>query len=189
MQHVPNAAFRAELAEGTAPVGGRIAPGSPVAMLQIPPIGLHSVIVVEGTSSADVQAGPGHRRDTPLPGQAGASFIIGRSRTFGAPFARIVHLKKGDPITVDTGEGTFHFSVEAVRRPGDSLTPLDTGAGRLTLVTSEAAKGGTRQIVYASSSAWVGCCPGPSPALNTGTGRPVRGSVATAAARSAAPSS
>jgi len=161
-QHVLYAKFRGQLAEGTAPVGGKIGPCSPVAILQIPRIGLHNVIVVEGTTSADLQAGPGHRPDTPLPGQAGASFIMGRSRTFGAPFARIVHLKKGDPITVDTGEGTFHFSVEAVRRPGDSLTALDTGAGRLTLVTSEAAKGGTRQIVYVDANLKGNAQPAPT---------------------------
>jgi sortase A len=151
-QHVLHAKFRGELADGTAPVGAKIARGAPVAMLQIPRIGLRDLMVVEGTTSTDLQAGPGHRRDTPLPGEIGASFVMGRSRTFGAPFAHIVALKKGDPITVRTGEGTFHFSVDAVRRPGDSLTELDPGAARLTLVTSEGVKGGTRQAVYVDAT-------------------------------------
>ena len=151
-QHVLFATFRAELADGTAPTGSRIPEGSPVAMMQIPRIGVRDMILVEGTNSADLEAGPGHRRDTPLPGEVGASFVMGRSRTFGAPFARITRLKKGDPITVKTAEGTFHFSVDAVRRPGDSLTALDPGTARLTLVTSEAAKGSARQAVYVDAT-------------------------------------
>jgi sortase A len=77
---------------------------------------------------------------------------MGRSRTFGAPFARNGSLKKGDPITVQTGEGTFKFSVDAVRRPGDSLTPFDVGAARLTLVTSEPTRAGARQVLYVDAS-------------------------------------
>jgi sortase A len=49
---------------------------------------------------------------------------------------------------VETGEGTYTFRVEAVRRPGSLLTVLDPGAARLTLVTSEATKGGARQAIY-----------------------------------------
>jgi sortase A len=121
-------------------------------MLEAPRAGLRHLMVVEGTTSGDLEAGPGHRRDSPLPGQAGTSFVMGRSRTFGAPFARIGALRKGDPITVKTGEGTFKFSVEAVRRPGDSLSVFDTGAARLTLVTSEPTKGGARQILYVDAT-------------------------------------
>ena len=151
-QHVLYAAFRGQVAEGTAPTGGTIAHGAPVAMLEAPRAGLHHLMVVEGTTSGDLEAGPGHRRDSPLPGEAGTSFILGRSRTFGAPFARIGSLRKGDPITVQTGEGTFKFSVDAVRRPGDSLSAFDTGAARLTLVTSEPTRGGARQLLYVDAT-------------------------------------
>jgi sortase A len=151
-QHILYAAFRGQVAEGTAPSGGRIAHGAPVAMLEAPTVHLHHLMVVEGTTSGDLEAGPGHRRDSPLPGQVGTSFIAGRSRTFGAPFARIGSLKKGDTITALTGEGTFKFSVDAVRRPGDSLSAFDAGAARLTLVTSEAIKGGARQLLYVDAT-------------------------------------
>lgn len=151
-QRVLLAAFSGEAASGTAPTGGKIAQGLPVAVMDVPPIGLHHVMIVEGTSAADLEAGPGHRRDTPLPGEVGTSYILGRSRTFGAPFARIARLKKGDGITVNTGQGKFSFTVDAVRRPGDSLTPFDAGAARLTLVTSEPAKGGLRQILYVDAT-------------------------------------
>jgi sortase A len=151
-QHILYSAFRGELATGTAPIDGRITPGAPVAMLQIPRIGVHNLIVVEGTTSGELEAGPGHRRDTPLPGEVGTSFLFGRSSRFGAPFGRITRLRAGDAITAKTGEGTVTFHVDAVRRPGDPLSGFDPGASRLTLVTSEVAKGGLRQVVYVDAT-------------------------------------
>jgi sortase A len=164
-QHLLNATFRGQYAEGTVPTGGRIAHGAAVAMLQVPRLGARHLMVVEGTTSRDLEAGPGHRRDTPLPGQEGTSYIMGRSRTFGAPFARLGALKKGDPITVQTGEGTFTYNVDAVRRPGDSLTPFDAGTARLTLVTSESIKGRARQVLYVDATL-------KGKALPPSTGRP-----------------
>ena len=71
--------FRGELAGATAPVGPIVPPGDPVALLTIPSIGLEQV-VVEGTASGDLLVGPGHRRDTALPGQVGH---VGRLRPRG----------------------------------------------------------------------------------------------------------
>lgn len=134
--------FRAELAAGTAPVGptdldGRLVQvGEPVAFLEIPSIGLRQVIV-EGTTSGALTVGPGHRRDTPLPGQAGVSVVAGRRAAFGGPFARIAELGRGDEITVTTGQGAFEFTVLGVRREGDPLpAPPSTRDGRLVLATA-----------------------------------------------------
>lgn len=131
------ATFREQLAEETAPTGGSISPGSPVALLTIP--GLHlDDVVVEGTASGDLQSGPGHVRDTPLPGQAGWSLVYGKAVTFGGPFGRVDQLRPGDRISVTTGEGGFTYRVRGVRRPGDPVPPtLAAGAGRLTLVTAD----------------------------------------------------
>lgn len=132
------ATFREQLALATAPTGGGIDPGKPVALLNIPGLGFNQV-VVQGTSSGDLQAGPGHLRNSPLPGQAGTSVIYGRSATFGAPFQQIDRLRQGDRITATTGQGVFTYRVSGVRRPGDpSPGTLAKGAGRLTLVTSQA---------------------------------------------------
>jgi sortase A len=132
------AAFRQQLAEETAPLGGIIAPGSPVGLIDAPAAGLNGTVVVEGTSSGDLRLGPGHLRGTPLPGQPGTSYLFGRSVTFGGPFRHASALAPADPITVTTGQGTFQFVVEDVRRAGDPLPPsLPENAGRLTLVTSE----------------------------------------------------
>lgn len=161
-QHVLVASFRSTIADGTAPVGGKIAPGTPVALLTIPKLGLRDVAVIEGTTSTNLESGPGHRRDTPLPGAMGASFILGRSATFGAPFAHIADLKTGDDVKVQTGQGKFTFKVDGVRRPGDSLTLFGTAAARLTLVTSEPVKGGARQVLYVDATTTTGVKPAPS---------------------------
>jgi sortase A len=129
--------FRLQLAAETAPLAEPVQAGSPVAMINAPSIGIHNLIVVEGTTSRLLISGPGHLSDTPLPGQAGTSVILGRSVTFGAPFGRITQITVGNVVTVTTGEGIFRYRVEDVRRPGSPLPPaLDAGGSRLTLVTS-----------------------------------------------------
>ena len=139
-QHGLYASFRKQLAAATAPIGGSIPEGAPVAVLQAAKGGLHGLVVVEGSSSTDLQDGPGHVPGAPLPGQAGVSVIMGRSTTFGAPFGGITSLVPGDPIDVTTGQGTFHYAVEDVRGPGDPFpAALAAGGSQLTLVTSQGA--------------------------------------------------
>lgn len=138
-QEILYAQLREELAAATAPTGGAIDAGHPVALLAIPGIGLKQV-VVEGTAGAELASGPGHRRDTPLPGQGGVSLVYGKSSTFGGPFERIADLQPGDRITATTGQGTFEYKVDRLRRDGDPVpAALAKGGGRLTLVTGERA--------------------------------------------------
>ena len=121
----------------TAPsIGGAIAPGSPVALLNSPIAGLHNVVVVEGTTSGDLLEGPGHLRDSPLPGQPGESILMGKSTTAGAPFGGITRLRQGDVITVRTGQGRFRFVVEGQRVAGDPLPQIPSSGSLLTLITS-----------------------------------------------------
>jgi sortase A len=113
--------------------------GAPIAVLEIPDLGVRQV-VVEGTSSGDLENGPGHRRDTVLPGQRGVSWIYGRATTFGGPFANLATLRRGQTIRVVTFQGTFTFRVEGVRRAGDpkpDIGPVAKGGSRITLVTAE----------------------------------------------------
>lgn len=129
--------LRLQLSAQTLPTGGYIEPGSPVALLQIPTLGLEQV-VVEGTSSADTMSGPGHRRDTALPGQAGISVVYGRATTYGAPFRGLPLLRAGDGLKVTTAQGEYTYRVDRVRRQGDPLPQAPgKGGGRLTLVTTE----------------------------------------------------
>lgn len=136
-QHLLYGELRGDLAAATAPTGPVVAPGQPVALLTIPHLGL-SQVVVEGTASGDLLAGPGHRRDTVLPGQRGVSLVYGRAGTYGAPFGRITRLQKGDQVVVQTAQARTVFEVDGVRRAGDPLPQSPTGdQARLTLVTAE----------------------------------------------------
>jgi len=129
--------FRAQVASATAPLGPVVPVGEPVALMSVPRLGMEQV-VVEGTASGDLLAGPGHLRSTVLPGQLGTSAVFARGTTYGAPFAGIGELRRGDRITVVTAQGEKAFAVIGVRRAGDPLPqPRPAEAARLVLVSSE----------------------------------------------------
>jgi sortase A len=136
--------FRAQLAQALAPTGPTdpsnskklLASGTPVAVLSIPAIGLNAV-VREGTSGQVLEGGPGHLRDTQMPGQIGFSEIYGRRAAYGGPFARLSSLTPGAMITVTTGQGVTRYRVLDVRRAGDQVPPLTNGKGRLVLATAD----------------------------------------------------
>ncbi len=144
-QHTAYADFRYELANAIAPTGPTdpnatpdpnkppvlLAPGSAVAVLAIPAIGLNAV-VFQGTSPQVTEA------VTPMPGQPGISVIMGRSTAFGGPFSRLATLAPGDAITTTTGQGVATYTVLDLRRAGDPAPPPpDAGAGRLILATAD----------------------------------------------------
>jgi sortase A len=132
-QHRLYATLAYELGQDIAPLGPT-KPGAPVALLNIPAIGVRDMVVVEGTSPENLTLGPGHMRDTPLPGQLGLSVIYGRRETFGAPFARLDQLRPGDKITTITQQGTSVYKVAAI---GDSQRPVkDPTPSRLVLLTA-----------------------------------------------------
>ncbi|TFD53460.1 sortase [Cryobacterium frigoriphilum] len=135
--------LRTNLAQAIVPLGQLdgdskpTAAGTPIALLEVPSLGI-SEVVVEGTTGDDLRLGPGHRRDTVLPGQQGTSVIFGRQAAYGGTFRALGRLQPGDAITVTTGQGVSTFEVFGVRRAGDLLpTPLDGGQGRLELVTGD----------------------------------------------------
>jgi sortase A len=129
--------FHNELESNLAPIGGAIPKGAPVAVLQSYAIGLDQV-VVEGSRSSQLRAGPGHVVGSPLPGQPGNAVIAGRRTMYRGPFRRIGSLEEGDRIRVTTGQGVSHYVVTDVSRltPGDGSFVQDQGDDRLTLFTS-----------------------------------------------------
>lgn len=137
------AEFRNQLALSTAPVGPladdgtTLTSGTPVAILEIPKLGLREV-VLEGSTSRVLMSGPAHRRDTPLPGAVGVSVLMGRRGSYGGPFSHLDRLAPGDEIVVTTGQGRHTYSVIDLRRAGDPYPPaLKQFGGRLTLVTTD----------------------------------------------------
>jgi sortase A len=125
--------FAAELSQALAPTGPA-KEGTPVAVLNIPEIGLRNAVVVEGTTSRDLALGPGHVRASALPGEVGSSFIYGKVATFGAPFAHLMQLREGDLITVADGQGVARYVVHSF---GTSRHPaVDGSPNRLVLMTA-----------------------------------------------------
>jgi sortase A len=126
--------FAGQLSQAIAPTGPTTE-GAPVAILSIPAIGVHDLVVVEGTSAEDLTHGPGHLRATVLPGQYGVSVIYGRNVSYGGPFAHLMDLRRGDRIKVTTSQGTATYVVESF---GTRAHPApDPTANRLLLQTGD----------------------------------------------------
>jgi sortase A len=137
--------FRGQLATATAPISEPLPVGKPMAVLTIPRLHVRQV-VVEGTTSRELDNGPGHRRDTPLPGQPGVSVLLGRRATYGAPFARITDVVAGDMIGVVTGQGASNYRVLDVRSDR-SPAPTAAGFNRLSLVTANSSFTPSRPVI------------------------------------------
>jgi sortase A len=95
------AAFRAGLNEGDA-----------VGTIVVPRLDLR-MVVVEGTSTADLARGPGRYRMTSVPGLGGTVAIAGHRTTHLQPFRHLDALRPGDSIDLEMPYGTFHYVVYA----------------------------------------------------------------------------
>ena len=144
-QYTSYADFRVDLANGTAPTDQTqpkhpkklLDLGTPVAVLNIPELKLKEV-VFEGTTSGVLENGPGHVRNSSLPGQPGISEIMGRSTMYGGPFGKLRSLSPGDTFTVTTGRGVQRFTVLDTRSAGDPQPPpVAAGKSRLILATAD----------------------------------------------------
>ncbi len=129
------AELQSQLGQATAPTGPTT-PGAPVALLDIPAIGISNMVVVEGTTPENLTLGPGHLRDTPLPGQGGISVIFGRRATYGAPFSDVPLLRPGDLITTIASEGQARYEVIAVSDSSKPV-PFTNYPNQLLLVTAD----------------------------------------------------
>jgi sortase A len=133
-----------------------------VAILNIPSIGIRDMVVVQGTTSENLMVGPGHRRDSPLPGQPGVVQIYGRRATFGAPFSRLGELRPGDIITAITGQGTATYAVAAAA-PSNVIIK-DPAPDRMLLLTASSA---TVPSYYYQVDARLASSVRPSPGVAT----------------------
>jgi sortase A len=124
-----------------APQGPPIEHGDVIARLLIPRIDL-DWYVVQGVGTDDLAKGPGHFRETPMPGQLGNAAIAGHRTTHGAPFGDLDELQPGDLITVvmANGSGTFTYSVTGtiIVSPSEYakvIPTIDFSVATLTLAT------------------------------------------------------
>lgn len=149
--------FAGDLANAVAPVG-TAAEGAPVAVLDIPRLGMSGTVIVEGTSSRDLARGPGHVVASALPGQAGVSVLYGKAVTFGAPFAHLERLDRGDTIIVTSAEGRAVYVVTSF---GTNVRPApDDTPNRLVL---ESANSATAPKIAVQVTADLITAPQPNP--------------------------
>lgn len=127
-------------AEWERQAAGVSAPGHPVispdqmlTRVVIPKIGLDA-IVVEGASRRDLSEGPGHMKQTAMPGETGNVVITGHRDTF---FRHIYELVKGDQIQVRRSGRVFIYEVTSKRivLPDDVSVIRQTHDPQLTLIT------------------------------------------------------
>jgi sortase A len=88
--------------------------GSAFGRIVVPRLHL-SMVVVEGTSTADLRKGPGHYRLTSRPGGGGTVAIAGHRTTWLHPFRHIDKLCPGDEIRLQMPYGTFVYRVTGHR--------------------------------------------------------------------------
>ncbi len=113
--------------------------GEPLAKITIESIGLDK-IVIEGVRTSDLEDGPGHFPETPLPGQYGNSAIAGHRTTHGQPFNRIDEVQVGDDVVVETIVGRYTYVVtgQVIVSPNDYqlvIPTLDPTTATLTLTS------------------------------------------------------
>ncbi|MGC2694199.1 MAG: class D sortase [Candidatus Angelobacter sp.] len=99
----------------------------------IPKIGMDA-IVVEGASRKELSEGPGHMKQTAMPGETGNAVITGHRDTF---FRHIYELIKGDQIQVRRNGHLFTYAVTGKRivMPEDVSVIKQTTDPQLTLIT------------------------------------------------------
>jgi sortase A len=112
--------------------GAAVAPGSPVARLQIPRLGLDE-IVLEGVDGNSLNAGPGHLPGSAFPGEQGNAVI---SAHRDRHFARLGAIQVGDTIVTESGADEEHWVVISKRViDADAPALFRSGDATLTLTT------------------------------------------------------
>jgi LPXTG-site transpeptidase (sortase) family protein len=117
-----------------------------------------------GTSSADLQQGPGLMAHTVAPGDPGNSVIAGRRATYGAPFGSLDRLVRGDRIEVVDGAGIFTFKVVSDRQisGGQADAVPVRGQAWLTLVTSSSPLVASNHVVVVAKATTTADQTGPA---------------------------
>jgi sortase A len=88
--------------------------GAPFATISIPAIGIHA-LVREGVRASVLDTGPGHYRNTGVPGRGRTIGIAGHRVTHTRPFLRINELRYGQRIVLTRRNRRFVYRVFAMR--------------------------------------------------------------------------
>lgn len=102
--------------------------GEAFARMYIPAFGSDfQFAIVEGTSDADLIAGPGRYSETQMPGQAGNFAVAGHRVGKGAPFNDLGNLHVCDAIVVETQTEWITYRVLPIDVAGDARRAEATG--------------------------------------------------------------
>jgi sortase A len=107
--------------------------GSVLGRIEIPRVGV-SALVLEGVTGSTLRRGVGHITGTPLSRLPGNIGLAGHRDTV---FRGLKDIRKGDPITLDTLDGTYSYVVDwaQVVDPDDIGVLAVSNRPELTLVT------------------------------------------------------
>ena len=99
-------------------------PGEAIGLLRIPAFGPdYEVPILNGTDLPILSKGVGHYSSTAAPGQIGNFALAGHRVTHGQPFARLLDLKRGDEVIVETRDAIHTYVLDDSPR---SLTVKDS---------------------------------------------------------------
>jgi sortase A len=127
------AEWERQAATANAPGQAVIPPEQMLTRVVVPKIGLDA-IVVEGASRKELSEGPGHMKETAMPGETGNAVITAHRDTF---FRHIYELVKGDRIQVRRAGRVFTYEVtgKKIVMPEDVSVIRQTPDPQLTLIT------------------------------------------------------
>lgn len=110
-----------------------------------------NLLLVEGTTSKDLNWGAGHLTATPMPGEIGNSAIAGhRNHTFGSLFSRLGEVAIGDRITVEYNKTEYIYEAYEILTvlPDDTSVLAQTDdAAILTLITCAPKGSDTHRLI------------------------------------------
>lgn len=147
----------------------QVVDGRGFAKLYIPSFGPDFVFtVLEGTDDKTLEAGPGHYKDTALPGQPGNFAVAGHRVGKGSPFNDLDLLRSCDRIIAETANGWYVYRVLPVNGTPDADS--ERCASSLPARTGDYAGLSGRDIVLPTNTGVISPVPG-KPNSTTATGQ------------------
>jgi sortase A len=101
-----------------------VAAGQAIGRIRVPRLDL-DMVLVNGTDPSSLRKGPGRDPRTYMPGEGELVYVAGHRTTFGAPFAHIDRLRRGDAVVLEVPYGRFVYRItRSVIVPADDLARL-----------------------------------------------------------------
>jgi sortase A len=129
--------------------------GSAIGRLHVGRLGL-DMVLLNGTDTGTLKKGPGRDARTYMPGEGQLVYIAGHRTTYGAPFAHIDRMKRGDLVILEMPYGRFRYRVtSSVIVPADDLARLKSHGRELIALQACHPRFSAREryIVYAAPAA------------------------------------